>query len=134
MARGINKMFTLTRKVTLNINRASGAGDYSDTTGSWIPASPTTVPIEANVQPFKPSQTLMLAESERTREWLNIWSQTEIKKMVEGAGGNDADTFTYNNKFYKVMTVQTYKMGVLDHYKATAALDSPTPIGVDLNG
>ena len=129
MSRGITKMFTLTRKITLNINRTSGSGSYSDTNGSWVPASTTVISVEVNVQPFRASQTLLLPESERTREWVNIWSQSEIKKMKEGSGGNDADTFTYNNKFYKVMSVEYYRMGVLDHYKATAALDSPTPGG-----
>ena len=126
MPRAINKFFSLTKKVELILTRR-GAGEYSDTTGKHIPATPTEVTIEANVQPMKFSHVMMMDSAQRTKEWLNIWSVFEIKKMKEGTGGWDSDTFMWEGKKFKVMDVQYYRMGVLDHYHAKAALDSPTP-------
>lgn len=133
MARGISRLFSLTKYVDLVITRSIGKGDYSDVTGKYVEAQTKEVEIKANIQPMKASQTLLLPESDRTKEWLNVWSQSEIRKMQEGDGGWDADTFIYNKKKYKVMGVSTYQMGVLDHYQAKACLDSPTPRGA-ING
>lgn len=134
MARGINRLFTLTNYITLPIYRATGKGDFDDLTGKYIPSTIEQIAIEANIQPFKASQVFMLPEAERTKEWLNIWSVDEIRKAEEGTNGHDADTFEYFGKPYRVMNVRPWKMGVLDHYHAQAALDSPTPRGKDLNG
>lgn len=121
------RLFRLTKYVDLVITRASGKAAISDTTGLPTPATTAPVTIQANIQPFKLSQTKMLEAAERTKEWINVYSEDEIRKMKEGAGGWDADRFTYNDKKYKVMEVENYRMGVLNHYHARAALDSPTP-------
>lgn len=137
MARGIsnNRMFTLTGYIDLEIIRPSGKGEYDDDSGKFIPAENEEAPIiRANVQPFKASQTFMMTDTERTKEWLNVWSPDPIRKMKEGVGGWDADKFIYDGQTFKVMNVRKYKMGVLDHYHAQACLDSPTPIGVDVYG
>lgn len=129
MPRSINKFFSLTKWVDVVLTRSTGVGDYSATTGKFIPAAKTQVTIIANVQPMKFSHVMMMDSAQRTKEWLNIWSESEIKKMQEGSGGWESDTFIWNGKRFKVMDVQQYKMGVLDHYHAKAALDSPTPAG-----
>ncbi len=127
MARGINRLFTLTKYIALDLSRSVGVGTTSPTTGKYIPASRTTVTIDANIQPMKFAQTLMMESGQRTKEWVVMWSTSEIKKAQEGTGGWEADTFVWNNKTYKVMAVESFRMGVLDHYHAKAALDSPTP-------
>lgn len=134
MARGINRLFTLTNYVSLPVNRAISKGEYDDETGKFVPANYQHVIVQANIQPFKASQIFMMTDTERTKEWINIWSTDELRKSEEGYGGHDADTFTYFGKPYKIMNVRMYKMGVLEHYHAQAALDSPTPRGTNLNG
>jgi len=127
MPRRTSKFFSLTGKVKLQIRRSQGGGEHSDITGLWEPSPKKIVEIEANVQPFKFSQTMLLSEADRTKEWLNVWSENEIKKAEDGDSGIEADVFIYRNKVYKVMDVKVWTMGVLDHYHAHAALDSPTP-------
>lgn len=136
-ARGINpnRMFELTGWIDLELISPEGKGDWDDVTGKFIPAPEIDpVIIKANVQPFKASQTFMLPEAERTKEWVNVWSPNEIKKMREGPDGWDADKFVYEDNIYKVMAVRKYKMGVLDHYHAQAAKVSSTARGVNIDG
>ena len=124
-------MSRLLNKHTVTLKRTNVAGAYSDVTGKWVPATSTDVVIKCQVQPFKFSQTLMLPEADRTKDWLNIWSASEIRKMAEGEGGHDADTFTWHGTTYKVMAI---KMWEGHHYHAHACAIGKTPSGVDLNG
>lgn len=124
-------MSRLLNKHTVTLKRTSVSGAYSDTTGKWVPATSTDVVIKCQVQPFKFSQTLMLPEADRTKDWLNIWSASEIRKMAEGEGGHDADTFVWHNTLYKVMGVKIWEG---HHYHAQACAIGKTPSGVDLNG
>lgn len=121
------RLFLLTKYVDLDIIRSNGQAEYSDTTGLPVPVGTTTVTIKANVQPFKDSQTMMLDAAERTREWLMVYSESEVRKLKEGEDGWDADTFIWEGRLYEVMQVQCYKMGILNHWEAKAALASPTP-------
>ncbi len=121
------RLFFLTKYVNQDFNRSSGKTEYSDVTGLPVPSSTSVVTIKANIQPFSDSQTLMLDAAERTKEWIWVFAESEIRKMEEGAGGYDADTFTWQGKLYEVMQVKPYKMGVLDHWEAKACLASPTP-------
>lgn len=122
----------LMHRHSVTLLRPSAEGDFSDTTGKWVPsATNSNVPIKCNVQPFKASQTLMLAESDRTKDWLNIWSESEIRKSQEGEGGHEADTFLWHGTTYKVMKVKIWD-GY--HYHAQACALGKTPIGIDLNG
>lgn len=134
MPRNTSKFFSLTKKKSIELQRVSSSGEYSDTTGLWVPAIKEAVTIEVNIQPFKPSQYLLLPESSRTKEWLNVYSEYELRSGSEGEGSREADKFIYQGKLYKIMDVKKWGMGVLDHFHAHAALDSPTPIGVDING
>jgi hypothetical protein len=121
------RLFRLTKKISLDIIRSTGKGTYSDTTGLPIPASTIVVPTDVNIHPYTFAETRQLEASERTKEWIHVFSESELRKEKEGAGGWDADRFTYLGKKYKVMRVESYHMGILDHYHAEAALDSPTP-------
>lgn len=129
MPRRINrgeKFFSLTGHINLEVRRSLGGGDYNDD-GIWVPSQKKIVTIRANVQPFNTSQTLLLPEADRTKEWIHVRSPDQIIKMEEGENGTEADVFIYFGKVYKVMALRVYRMGVLDHYHAHAALDSPTP-------
>lgn len=121
----MTRLFSLTKKVSLVLKRGA-KGSYSDTTGKFVKGTSTQVTIQANVQPLKYSEVMMEEGADRTREWVAVFSSSEIRKSKEGANGWDADTFTWNNDTYRVMSVCHYQMGILDHYHAKAALDSPS--------
>jgi hypothetical protein len=151
MARSINRdrMFLLTKSIEVQVLRAATVGGYNDE-GLWEAGTRLPVTIKANIQPLKAAQTLLLTPSERTKEWINIWTKDVIYKMEEGqyvkerdnpdnlnvmATGHpwEADLVVYDRKTYKVMGISKYRMGVLDHYHALAALDSPTTEGQELS-
>lgn len=118
--------FLLTGKTTLTIKR-QGAGSYVN--GRWVDGTTVTPAptITANVQPANTRDLLLLPESERTKEWVKVYTSDVIRTMNEGAGGWAADEFTWNGYVYKVMRVKRYQMGVLDHYMALAARVELTP-------
>lgn len=122
--------FQLTKKLPVTLKRRT-QGSYVD--GDWVEGSTSDVVIQANVQPLKPHELLQLPESERSREWLKIYSADEIRAQVEGTGGWDSDEFQWESiedgKLYtfKVMKVYRFKMSILDHWKGWAARVSLTP-------
>lgn len=89
--------------------------------GKWVKGEPININVEANVQPFQYKDLMMLPESDRTREWIKLYSKDEIRTAKEGADGWDADIILWEGYEYKVMKSHKYVMGVLDHTKAVAA-------------
>lgn len=116
--------FRFTGFVMLPVTRRS-KGDYVD--GEWVEGAPTVLSIKCNVQPLKPSELMVLPESDRTREWLKVYSAEELRTAQEGEGGWDADEFIWNGYKYRVMKDYNFQMGVLDHWKAWAARVPVTP-------
>lgn len=122
--------FLLTKKVPVVIKRRI-QGSYVN--GDWVEGTVSDVPIEANVQPVKPHELMQFPESERSKEWLKIYSADEIRSQVEGTGGWDADEFVWESMedgksyTFKVMKVYRFKMGVLDHWKGWAARREISP-------
>lgn len=122
--------FLLTKKVPITLKRRV-QGSYVN--GEWVEGTTTDVVIQANVQPLRDHELMQLPESERSKEWLKIYSADEIRSQVEGTGGWDADEFQFDSmedgKLYtfKVMKVRRYKMGILNHHRGLAARISITP-------
>lgn len=110
--------FSLTNSTTVAIMRVTGAGDYVD--GDWVPSSVEEVTIEANVQPAGYNDIRQVPESDRTKEWIKIFSAEPILGAIEGEQARDADIVKWDGKTYKVWRVKNYQMGVLDHYNAMA--------------
>lgn len=116
--------FLLTKKVPVTVYRRA-AGSYLD--GDWIEGSTSTLTIDMNIQPVKPNELMQFPESERSREWYKVYSAAPLRTQVEGAGGYDADEFDWQGHRYKVMKVQNYAMGTLNHWKVWAARIELTP-------
>lgn len=116
--------FLLTGSVDLTILRKT-AGEW--VRGRWVEGEVEPVVIEANVQPAKMSELVMLPEPERTKQWLRVFSAEEIRTLREGEDGWPADEVVWEGDTWRVMRVQAYKMGVLDHYEALAVRNPRTP-------
>lgn len=110
--------FLLTKKIPLTIIRSTQGGYVN---GGWVEGTETQVPLEVNIQPFKDQDLLLLPEADRSREWYKIYCADEIRMDKQGTSGWSADEFVYEGNRYKVMKVKFYEMGILDHYRATAA-------------
>lgn len=111
------KMMNLTGRVPLKLYRSSGGGivDFE-----WVENLKYEVDIEANIQPFKAYELYQMSESERKRVWLKVYSESEIKGLIDGDDAHKPDEFEWDGDRYMVTKVFPYKMGVLDHYKAIA--------------
>ena len=116
--------FLLTKKVPLTIYRRV-AGSYVN--GRWVEGATTEVAIEANIQPLKDSELMLIPEADRSREWYKGYTDSLVRTQKEGVGGYDADEFEWQGNRYKVMKARNYAMGILDHFKFLAARIELTP-------
>lgn len=110
--------FLLTKKIPIDLIRKT-AGSYVD--GEWVEGAETTVTIDVNIQPLKEAELLLLPEADRGRQWWKVYSASEIRMDKQGTSGWAADEFVYQGDRYKVMKVENYSMGILNHYRALAA-------------
>lgn len=120
--------FRLVQSTQVEIIRKT-KGAY-DSDGVWQEGVPTTVTVEANVQPMKYTDLMLLPESDRTKEWITLYSVDEIRTAYESDDGWDADEVLWEGKTFKVMKCHRYQMGVLDHYAAHAAREPVSARGV----
>jgi len=112
--------FTLTKKLPITVYRK---GKDSVVKGRPVPAVETSFVVEANVQPFNYRDLMVLPESDRTKEWIKVYVATSeiLRTARQGSDGYDADEVLWNGERFKVMRLQSYAMGVLDHVKAICA-------------
>lgn len=117
--------FTLVKKIPLVLTRSSGPGHHED--GEWIPGETSEITIQANVQPFSDYQVMILPESDRTKNWVWVFSASNMFQKKEGSVAREGDKFQWNGEWYEIMKTQTFQMGVRDHTEAKAARIELTP-------
>jgi len=112
--------FTLTKKLPITVYRK---GKDTVVKGRPVPAVETSFVVQANVQPFNYRDLMVLPESDRTKEWIKVYVATSeiLRTARQGSDGYDADEVLWNGERFKVMRLQSYAMGVLDHVKAICA-------------
>lgn len=93
-----------------------GAGVY--TNGLFVAAEPSTLNIQAAVQPATSKDLLSLEEGQRTKETKAIYSKTELRTADEGTGVQ-ADIVTKDSEYYEVQFVRPW-FEVAGFYKALA--------------
>lgn len=107
------------------------AGSYVD--GDWVEGATTDVPVQLKVQPVKPFELMQFPESERSKEWLKVYCDTNLRSQVEGVGGWDADEFQWESVIdgqpynFKIMKTYRFKDSAIDHWKGWAAREPLTP-------
>jgi hypothetical protein len=116
--------FSLVRKTPLTLYRQS-PGSFVE--GDWVEGAEVTVDILANVQPLRDYEYMIMPEADRTKQWVWVFSSSEMRTLKEGSGGWAADEFIWNDERYRVMKTQRYQMSVRDHWEAKAARIPLTP-------
>lgn len=112
----LNPPFLSTKKKSILVIRKT-PGVY--TNGRYAEAVPTSLTIEGNIQPgLRFNDTQYLAEGERGRRCIRIYTSSELRTRQEGVGGYDADEVVYNGITYVCKWSHYYDMGVLNHWKA----------------
>lgn len=117
--------FSLVKKVPLQLTRTVSAGHRED--GDWVEGETSVVTIQANVQPFSDYQVYILPEADRSKNWLWVFSSSNMFQKKEGAVAREGDRFIWNGEWYEVMKTQTFEMRVRDHTEAKAARIELTP-------
>lgn len=116
--------FNLISFSPVTIHRQS-AGTYVD--GEWVEGTTVDIPVQLKVQPAKPFELQQFPEADRSKEWLKVYCDTNLRSQVEGNGGFDADEFEWESIIdgtaytFKVMKTYRFKDSVLDHWKGWAA-------------
>lgn len=116
--------FALTHTTTITVKRP---GEVTYVNGRKQVGLPTTHTIEANIQPFKYKDLMLLPEADRTKQWYKLFMtpDQDIREATEGDNPVEADSIVWHGLEYKVMQIQHWEMGVLDH---TVVRVARTPI------
>lgn len=115
--------FLLTKKLPITILRALPGAWVN---GRWVAGSVVSVEIEANVQPMRGHELVVLPESDRTKESIKVYS-VETLKTLEEVSQEEADVVVWEGKKFRATKTMTYKMGVLDHTKTICVRFPETP-------
>lgn len=120
----LNPPFLATKHKDLVLYRKT-PGTYIN--GRYVEGTEEPETIKANIQPgLKFNDTQYLAEGERGRLALRVYSSSELRTRKEGASGHDADEFDYNGHRYIIRWSHYYDMGVLNHWRAIAVAKEAT--------
>ena len=111
--------FMYTNVIDIPLVRSSGRWEK----GRWKEDTlPVEISIEGNVQPVKFQEIMQMKESDRSREWIKVYTKAHIVTAEESdITGHPADVIIYEGHSYKVMREKHYSMGVLDHKCVYAA-------------
>lgn len=112
-----NVKFQLTHSIPVEVKRFS-PGVYVK--GVWQDGVAEVIPIFANVQPLKGHELVTMPESDRTKDWIKLYTVTPLYPVKEGEESHSGDVVMWEGNEYQVVKVFPYKMGVLDHIKVLA--------------
>ena len=115
--------FLLTHKTPIQIERTS-PGNWVK--GRWVEGLTTVINIEANVQPMRGHELVVLPEADRTKDSIKVYSVEHID-TVEDVKQEQADVVIWNGKRYKAIKSMQYQMGILNHTKTICVRLPETP-------
>ena len=92
--------------------------------GKWVDGpSPAQFTATMSIQPFSLREMLILPESERSRMYVKVYSDTPVRPLDE-ATATKGDRFPYDNRTMEVQKNGTWdipKVTLQPHFKAIAA-------------
>ena len=112
--------FNVMRQTITVLRKSGGSYDVND---RWVEGVET--PIEhkyTSVQPASAEDLKMLPEGERRDGMILIWDKEELIASLENSA-IESDIIVYDGRRYKVIMVNAWKTGILDHYEAIAELE-----------
>ena len=115
--------FLLTHKTPIQVERTAPGAWVK---GRWVEGLVTLINIEANVQPMRGHELLVLPEADRTKDSIKVYSVEHID-TVEDVKQEQADIVIWNGKRYKAMKSMQYQMGILNHTKTICVRLPETP-------
>jgi hypothetical protein len=116
-------------QVELTITRDSEDGEFVD--GYFVPAEPDPeaepITIKASVQPFTPKELMVLPEGDRTREWVKVYTKSELFVRRDN---RVEDKFSHKGNIYSVMkeVVQLHPGMSLSHRLYHCCVDNQNTV------
>lgn len=110
--------FKLIKHVPVQCYRKT-PGSYVD--GDYIEGFEVPFSINANVQPLKYKELLLMKESDRAREWITIYTPDLVKGEEPGDEGYRGDIVEWEGFRYQIVKVKHYSLTGLNHHQAQAA-------------
>lgn len=105
---------------SIKVFRKTG-GAYGDN-GRWIEGNEQTlIHKRTSVQPMDSKELQMLPEGERSDGAVNVFDIEELKSAIEGTS-QEADEIEWQGRRYKIIKVDSWIVGRLNHYHAQAVL------------
>lgn len=106
---------------TITVYRKSGG--YRDANDRWVEGSETPIThSRTSVQPTTARDLQFLPEGERVDGALRIFDADPLY-TVDETTGTEADIVEYNGNRYRVVTVNPWLVGLLEHYEAIVVLE-----------
>ena len=94
-----------------------GVGSYA--AGRFVGGAATTATIRASVQPMPTDEQQDLPEAARTRGVVKVFSVSAVQALDE-ATLREEDEVAWNGEQWRVVKVDRWQLGGLDHYAAVA--------------
>lgn len=113
---GINRVINTFKTGTYTVTRA-GAGAYAN--GIFTPATPSTLPIDASVQPLNGFDLQVLDEAHHSENTKKLYTVTELFSKKDNQA---ADKISIDGEDYVVTNVKKIDFRGEVHYKVFATL------------
>ena len=115
--------FQLTKKIPITVYRATPGAWVK---GRWVKGEAVELVVEANVQPMRGHELIVLPEADRTKESIKVYCVGTLQ-TVEDVAQEEADIIIWNEKKFRAIRTMPYQMGVLDHTKTICVRLPETP-------
>lgn len=99
------KPYTITRKA---------AGSYVN--GLFVAGSPSTLTIQASIQPVSGEDLKPLPEGRRLDDYIKVYTDSNLQ-MLQESTGKQPDQLTWRGHTYECISVDARQMDVINHYK-----------------
>lgn len=85
--------------------------------GVWAQGTPSSVSIQASVQPTSPHDLQRLPEGRRESVSYTLFSDEQLFTAQQGEGQN-SDQVTLDGDLFEVVSCEKWQNGIVSHYKS----------------
>ena len=90
------------------------AGSYVN--GLFVAGSPSTITIQASIQPATGEDIKALPEGRRLDDYVKVYTDADLQ-VLEEVNGLQPDKLTWRGHTYECISSDVRQMGVINHFK-----------------
>ena len=95
------------------ITRTS-AGSYVN--GTFVAGSPSTITIQASIQPATGEDMKSLPEGRRLDDYVKVYTDSDLQ-VLEESSGIQPDKLEWRGHTYECISADVRQMGIISHFK-----------------